>query len=280
MGKQLWGVLFGLAAACSWGAGDFSGGVASRRGRLFGVVLASEIVGLSLLLVLALVFAEPIPVPGDLMWAGVAGIAGTVGLVALYGAMASGHMAVAAPVAAVLTAAVPVAAGVFIEGVASGRQLLGFGLALVAVWLVTRTGDGARLRLRDLGLPLLAGLGFGVFLILIDRVSETALFWPLVASRSASVAALVLVVALTRQKGLPAPGQLPLAALAGVLDTSGNVFYALSARFGRMDAAAVLSSMGPAITVLLARLFLKEVVSRRQWLGVALALVAVALISP
>ncbi len=280
MGKQLWGVVLGLSAACSWGAGDFSGGAASRRGRVFGVVLASEIVGLSLLFVLALSFAEPLPVPRDLMWAGVAGIAGTVGLAALYGAMASGHMAVAAPISAVLTAAVPVAAGVFIEGVAGGRQFLGFGLALAAVWLVTRTGDGAPLKLRDLGLPTLAGVGFGVFLILIDRVSETALFWPLVSSRSASVAALVLVVALMRQKGLPAPVQLPLAALAGVLDTLGNVFYVLSARLGRMDAAAVLSSMGPAITVLLARLFLKESVSRRQWLGVALALAAVALISP
>ena len=270
----------GVAAACTWGAGDFSGGAASRRGRLLAVVLSSEVVGVCLLVVLVLASAEPLPPPGLLLWAAVAGVAGTFGLVALYRAMAVGRMGVAAPVTAVVTAGVPVVAGAFLEGITGGRQLLGFGLALVSVWLVTRTGDGVPVRLRDLGFPFLAGIGFGVFLILIDRVSETATFWPLLASRSASVAVLLVAIAAVRSKVLPARGQLPLAALAGVLDTVGNLFYALSARFGRMDTAAVLSSLGPATTVLLARLVLKESVSRRQWLGVLVALVAVGLITP
>jgi drug/metabolite transporter (DMT)-like permease len=217
--------------------------------------------------------------PGLLLWAGVAGVAGTGGLVALYRALATGRMGVAAPITAVVTAAVPVVVGAFLEGMASGRQLLGFGLALVAVWLVTRTGDGLPVRVRDLGFPLLAGIGFGVFLVLIDRVSETATFWPLLASRTASVAALLVVTGAVRSKALPARGQLPLAALAGLLDTAGNLCYALAARFGRLDTAAVLSSLGPAVTVLLARLVLKEPISRLQWLGVLAALVAVGLIT-
>jgi drug/metabolite transporter (DMT)-like permease len=279
MGSQLWGAMLGVAAAANWGAADFSGGVASRRGRVFGVVLGSEIVGLSLLAILALTFAEPLPVPRDLLWAGVAGVAGTVGLVCLYQAMARGHMAVAAPVAAVVTAAVPVVVGTSVEGVASGRQLLGFGLGLAGVWLVMRSRDGAAVRARDLALPLLAGTGFGVFLILIDHVSEAVLFWPLVASRSASVVVLALVVAVAHQKALPVARQLPFAALSGALNSAGNLCYALSARFGRLDSAAVLSSMGPAMTVVLARLFLKESISRQQWLGLAAVLTAVALIS-
>lgn len=280
MGSQLWGALSGVAAAACWGSADFAGGVASRLGRVFAVVLASEICGLCLLVILAIAFAEPLPLPGDLMWAGVAGVAGTVGLVSLYRAMAAGQMAVAAPVTAVVTAAVPVVAGAFVEGLAGGRQLLGFALGLVGVWLVTRTGSGVPIRARELGLPLLAGTGFGAFLILIDRVSEEALFWPLVTSRSASVVALALVMALLRLKGVPAARQLPLAALSGVFNTAGNLCYALAARLGRMDAAAVLSSLGPAATVLLARLFLKESISRQQWLGVAAALAAVVLITP
>jgi drug/metabolite transporter (DMT)-like permease len=91
---------------------------------------------------------------------------------------------------------------------------------------------------------------------------------------------LLVAIAAVRSKAWPARGQLPLAALAGGLDTAGNLFYALSARFGRMDTAAVLSSLGPAMTVLLARLVLKEPVSRWQWLGVLAALVAVGLITP
>jgi drug/metabolite transporter (DMT)-like permease len=280
VGGQLLGAIFGVAAACGWGAGDFCGGAASRRGRVLGVVLASETVGLSLLVVLAVVFSETLPVARDLVWSGVAGIAGTVGLVSFYRAMAAGHIAVAAPVTAMVTAAVPVVVGSFLEGPAGARQFVGFGVALVAVWLVTRTGDGTSTRIRDLGLPFLAGIGFGVFLILIDRVSETATLWPLVASRSASIIALLVVTLAVRPRTAPMRSQLPLAALAGVLDTVGNVCYALSARFGRMDAAAVLSSLGPAITVLLARLFLQESISRRQWLGVAAALAAVALIAP
>jgi drug/metabolite transporter (DMT)-like permease len=243
------------------------------------VVLASEIVGVCLLGLLVLAFREPLPAPGDLLWAGVAGVAGTVGLVSLYRAMAAGRMAVAAPVTAVVTAGVPVVFGALLEGMATGRQIAGFGLALVAVWLVTRT-EGAVIRVRDLGFPLLAGCGFGVFLILIDHVSETALLWPLVASRSASIAALLVVIAALRSQALPEARQFPLAAAAGVLDTAGNFFYALSSRLGRLDTAAVLSSLGPAVTVLLARFVLKESISRRQWLGAVAALVAVGLITP
>jgi len=279
MDSEPLGIVFGLASALSWGAGDFSGGVAAKRSPVYGVVIVSQFIGLLLLGSLAVLLSEPIPLPADLLWGAAAGIAGGLGLVALYRGLATGRMGVVAPVSAVVSAAVPVLWGAFLEGLPTPSQLLGFGVALVAVWLVSRTGDGMGIQVRDLGLPFLVGLGFGLFLIAIDRVSDTAILWPLAAARIAAIAMLLPVVARTHLGGMPVARQLPLIALAGSLDSSGNAFYALAAQMGRLDVAAVLSSLFPAGTVLLARFILREPVSRLQWLGVAAALVAVVLIA-
>jgi drug/metabolite transporter (DMT)-like permease len=130
-----------------------------------------------------------------------------------------------------------------------------------------------------LALPVLAGFGFGVFLILIDHVSAVAVLWPLAAARAASVLALFLVLLLARQPARPAASHLPLIVLAGLFDTGGNAFYALAARAGRLDIAAVLGALYPAMTVILARLILKERLSTHQGLGLAMALLAVILIA-
>jgi uncharacterized membrane protein len=274
----LLGAVLGLASAASWGLGDFSGGLATRRSNVYGVVVISQAVGLVLLVVLALLFCEPMPPTVELAWAAAAGLAGTGGLLALYSGLAAGPMGVVAPVAAVSTAALPVAFGTLFEGLPSAASLVGFGLAFVAVWLVSGSGRDRALRARDLALPLAAGVGFGFFLILIGRTSDAALLWPLVMARVVSLTALGFV-ALGRRAAMPAAGLMPLAALTGVFDAGGNAFYALAAVVGRLDAAAVLSSLCPAVTVLLARAILKERISRRQWLGLAAALVAVLLIA-
>lgn len=277
--SPLLGVGFGLAAASSWGAGDFCGGLASRRTYVYGVVIISQLVGLVLLTILALLLAEPIPTLTDIVWAAIAGIGGAVGLAALYHGLATGPMGVVAPVAAVVSVILPLVFGLFLEGIPALPQLLGFGLALCAVWFITRPGDDTRIQLRDLVLPVVAGLGFGVFFILIGQVSATAVLWPLAAARTASVLALLMVVLLTRQRARPAASQMPLILLTGLFDTGGNAFYALAAGAGRLDIAAVLSSLYPAVTVILARFILKEQLSRVQGLGLALAMIAVILIA-
>jgi drug/metabolite transporter (DMT)-like permease len=188
-------------------------------------------------------------------------------------------MGVVAPVAAVVSVILPLLFGLFIEGIPALSQLLGFGLALCAVWLITRSGGGSRIQVRTLALPLLAGLGFGVFFILIDHVSAAAVLWPLAAARATSVLVLLVAVILTRQPARPAASQIPLILMSGLFDTGGNAFYALAARAGRLDIAAVLSSLYPAVTVVLARLVLKERLSRLQGLGLALAMIAVILIA-
>ena len=279
MASELLGAAFGLASSASWGAGDFGGGVAAKRSPAFNVSFIVQFVGLLLVGGLALVLGEPLPPVVDLGWGGVAGVAGAIGGVALYRGLATGRMGVVAPVSAVVTAAVPLVFGLFLEGLPGGQQLLGFGLAFVAVWLVSRTGDGNGIEPRELILPLAAGLGFGLFLTVMERAGETAVLWPLTAARFASSCVLFLVVILTRSLAKLSLGQLPLIVLAGVFDTGGMAFYTLATQLGRLDTAAVLSSLYPAVTVLLARFVLAERLTRRQWLGVVAALVAVVLIA-
>ena len=273
------GIVFGLAAASSWGSGDFCGGLAARRTHVYSVVILSQTIGLALLILLALLLAEPIPALTDILWAAVAGLAGTTGLAALYRGLATGPMGVVAPIAAVVSVILPLIFGLFLEGFAAPLQLLGFALAIFAVWLVTRPGTGSRIEVRHLVLPLIAGFGFGVFLILIDHVSAAAVLWPLAAARAASIPALFVALILARQPERPAANQIPLILLVGVFDTGGNAFYALAARAGRLDIAAVLGALYPAMTVVLARAILKERLSRQQGLGLVLALLAVLLIA-
>jgi drug/metabolite transporter (DMT)-like permease len=279
MSVELFAVFLGVTSAISWGAGDFSGGLAAKKTAVFSVVVISQMVGGALLLALALLLGEPVPPGSDFIWGAAAGLAGGLGLAALYRGLAVRPMGIVAPVAAVVTAVVPVSYAALQAGLPRVVQLAGFGLALLAVWLVTVPDGETAVTWRDLDLPLLAGLGFGIFLLLIGRVSTNAILWPLASARLASVT--VLGVFAWRHSGTqwPARQSLPLIALTGLLDTGGNALYALAARYGRLDIAAVLSSLYPASTVLLARVVLGEQLHRRQWVGVVLALTAVFLIA-
>ena len=272
-------ILFGLAASLLWGSGDFSGGLASRRANASSVVTAAYAIGFVLLVGLALLWREPFPAPLDIVWGGLAGLAGAIGLIAFYSALSIGRMGIAAPVSAILTATLPVLFSVFTEGLPSLLQLLGFTLALLAIGLISRP-ERTKGRPEGLGLALLAGCGFGCFFILISRVHHTATFWPLAVARLTSVLFLVIVVLLIRrQEVLPKRTVAPLVIIAGALDAFGNAFFVLATHVGRLDIAAVLSSLYPAATVLLAAIVLRERVTRIQALGILVALVAIPLIS-
>ncbi|MBE7532078.1 MAG: DMT family transporter [Chloroflexi bacterium] len=272
-------VFWGLASAVTWGAGDFSGGVATKRTAVTGVVVVSQIVGGIFLVLLALLFREALPTPASLLMGMLAGMAGVVGLLALYSGLANGRMGVVAPLAAVISAAIPVLVSLFIEGLPQITQLMGFGLALLAVWLLSGMGWRTAVPRQELGYALVAGTGFALFFIFIDRVEPGSLFWPLATARTVSVTLLSLWVLSRGEWVRPLPHQLPLIALAGVLDALGNAFFALAARLGRLDIAAVLASLYPGSTVLLARVILQERLTRLQWLGVLLALAALVLIT-
>lgn len=271
-------VLFGLAASLCWGSGDFSGGLASRRANASSVVLAAYAVGFVLMIILALIWREPFPTAVDMMWGGLAGVAGVLGLLAFYSALSRGKMGIAAPVSAVLTAMLPVLFSVFTTGLPGFLQLIGFVLALLAIALISRP-EKTKGPPQGIGLAVLAGCCFGCFFILISRVSPTATFWPLAVARFSSVLVLLATLLVRRQRIPPAKAAAPLVVLAGILDAIGNAFFVLAAHSGRLDVAAILSSLYPAATVLLAALVLRERVTRIQGVGVLLVLVAVPLIS-
>lgn len=288
MRSELLAIIFGLAAAAGWGAGDFSGGLASRRGDLYIVILISQLFSVVLLVLLALLSRETIPAGGDLLVGGLAGVVGAIGLIALYRALAGTAMGLVAPVTAVVAAGLPVVVAAFTEGLPLPRHMIGFAAALAGVWFISRGGDralGMVVHPRDLLLPLFAGATFGTFFILIDQVSDRAIYWPLVAARVASITFISATIFANRLRFRGATsaqlvaGQLPLILLTGLLETAGNVFFALATAAGRLDIASVLASLYPAGTVLLAWFVLKEKLAPWQWLGVAASLVAIVLIA-
>jgi uncharacterized membrane protein len=271
-------ILYGLLSALTWGAGDFNGGLAVKRSNPYGVIAVAHTVSLLLLLITVFIVGEPIPPLHDWLWGGASGLAGGVGLLLLYRALAEGRMSVAAPVSAVVAAALPVLVGLLKDGLPALWVLSGFALALLAVWLISG-GEGLAIRFDDLRMPVIAGIAFGTFFIFIERASQTALLWPLIAVRIVSVSTMLGYALLTRQDWIPKRESLIPILLSSVLDTLGNAFYALSARTSRLDVAAVLGALYPGATVLLAWVFLKERISHVQAVGILLALGAIILLT-
>jgi len=267
-----------LGAAAIWGGGDFAGGLATKRANVFRVVAGAHACGLLLMLILAWATAEPMPPRSSLFWGILAGISGAFGIAALYQGLAIGRMGVVAPVASVVTAILPVLIGFRTEGVPDRLQLLGFALALISIWLVARP-DGEIDSHRGFGLAVLAGVMFGLFLVSGKQAGHYGVFWPLVAARLASTLLMLTIVALSPRDPRPLRPAFVAILLSGLCDSGANALFIAATRQGRLDVAAVLSSLYPASTVILARVLLKERISRTQTAGIVGALVAVALIS-
>lgn len=273
-------IFYGLMSALIWGAGDFAGGIASRKTGAFRVVLFGEVVGMLILVPVALAVGEAIPDTMSWIQAAMAGALGTLGLVLLYHALATGTMSIAAPVSALTAALLPVIIGSFSEGIPGGSVLMGFAFALSAVWLVSRNHEEPRhilAHLADLRLPLFAGVGFGCYFVLMHSAARASTLWPMVASRGAGLAVIALFMLLRRDSYHVPRSVWPFIALNGILDIGGNAFYILAGQMGRLDVSAVLSSLFPGATIILAQLILKERLSRMQWLGIGAALVAIVL---
>ena len=275
-------VFFGISTALCWGTADYIGGSASRRVGAYGMALGTVACGLLLLLLLSLVLPEaPITSLGWL-WSMLAGIFDALGILLLYMAMTSGRLSLAAPVSALTSAALPVVFGMLTQGVPELNIVTGLFLALVAVWLVSQNAEtepNKRIRLSELRLPLLSGICLGMFLILMHAGSPKALIMPMIAVRCGGVAALFLLFVASKGQALPVALPWRLIILNAMLDVGGNGLYILAGQAGRMDVAAVLSSLFPGTTVLLAWLILKESISRLQFAGILVALAAIVLLT-
>lgn len=273
-------VAFGLSSALTWGAGDFAGGMASRRQSVFSVILFSQAVGGAMLITAALVLSEHPPTLRQLAMGGAAGIIGTTGLAALYLGLATGRMGIVAPLSAVVGTVLPILFAAVHEGLPAPSKLVGFGAALLAVCCLCYQKDQGRFNWKVVVLPLAAGLCSGLFFVIIGQISKESVLWPMSASRFTSVTLLAAYFLVHgRPKASTGGGQWGLILLAGVLETSGSVLFALAAGVGRLDISAVLASLYPAGTVVLAGMVLKEKLSGRHWAGVGAALAALVLIA-
>jgi drug/metabolite transporter (DMT)-like permease len=277
---KLLGIFFALSSAVVWGSGDFSGGYASRRCSQYQVLALSALSGLVLLIVAAIITQEVFPSTQSIWFAVFAGLSGALGISALYRALAIGPAALVAPTAAVIGASLPVVYSGFFEGWPVPTTLLGFGLALTGIWILSSASDTLEQTLSRRGFILasLAGAGFAGFFTLLGQVEPGKYFTPLIIARASTLTTGLILIRIHR---LPLPAltsNLP-ALLAGILDASGNLFYILAKQYVRLDTAVVLASLYPASTVLLSSLIFKENVTRRHWLGLFVCLLAVALIS-
>lgn len=273
------GILFAITSAAVWGSGDFSGGQAARKSHQYQVLMLAALSGMVVLVVSAIIRGEGIPSGRSILWAAMAGSAGALGMAALYRALSMGHTASIAPTSAITCAALPVIFGLITAGLPKTVQLVGFALAFLGIWLVSRSPNASDKTFREgMILAFLSGIGFGGFFIFIALVEKGQVFTPVLVARTVTLGISLIMLRLNH---LPVPGLMsnPVAILAGVLDTGGNIFYLLATQFTRLDIAALISSFYPAMTVILASIILKEKVSSAQWAGMILCLLALTLIT-
>lgn len=287
--------LLALAAAILWGGSDFTGGMGVKRaggslGAALRVVLLSHAASFLVLLAIARLREDAAPHGALLAWGIAAGVSGGLALTAFYIALARGAMGASAAVSGLLAAAIPAALTLWRQGSPGISPLLGFAMAAIAIWLIAAspaqktTAGSAR---HTMALAVLAGSGFGFYFIALKMASPAGVIWPMASARIGSLTICSLMLLTLRLRSANSAGaSLSLnravvvwALATALLDTSGNLLFVAAARAGRLDVAAVLASLYPASTILLAALALGEWPTRRQALGMAAAALAVVLIA-
>ena len=269
---------YSLTAVGVWGASDFLGGVGARRANAFLFTAIVHVSGMVVVGTLALMTHAPFPGNASLAWSLIAGSVGGIALAVFYRSLANGNMGLVAPVAAVLGAAIPTMVTTFAEGFPGYRHVLGFILAGIGVWLISRSEAGVG-RPEGLGMAVLAGIGFAGFYLCVHQAGNASALWVAASSRTASFVVTLAFVLLGRHlRAVPMP-VLAIAMGAGILDITGSTVFIRASQIGRLDAAVVLSSLYPAVTVVLARIFLHEHFSRARTIGMVVALAAVPMVA-
>lgn len=271
-------VVWSLLAATSWGSGDFFGGVASRYGRATAVAGAAQVIG-AITVVVLVPLVEGSPTGSDMAWGAVAGLSGGVGLLLLYRGMAVTQLGLVVPISAIGTAAFPLLFGVATGERPSTLEVAGLVVGLAAIWLISyQRGGRSGASLAGLGYGLGAGAGFGGLLIGLSRIGEEAGIWPLAATRLAGALIIAAIALVGSETLLPHTGSWRAIIPAGALGVVGNVFFLFAAE-GSLAVAAVIGSLFPAATVILARLVLHERLTTTRLIGLAAGAVAVVLIA-
>jgi drug/metabolite transporter (DMT)-like permease len=286
--------LIALAAAASWGGGDFSGGMGAKAsgGRVAGAIRFVVVAhAMSLVVLVGILLGQHAGWPhgAAVLWAVAGGVTGALGLVAFYIALSRGGMGVSAAVSGLLAAAIPALASCWMEGAPGGMRLAGFALAGGAIWLIA-AGDSPEKDFPEraggtMGLAVFAGVAFGIYFVALKLSNPLGLVMPMTIARTSSVVlcSVVLgVMGVVRGKEIGSTRWMVgwgWACGVAVLDTGGNLLFMAATRLGRLDVASVLASLYPAGTILLAAWYLKERPTRRQGLGMVAALAAVVMIT-
>lgn len=272
------GTAFGVSSAISFGVGDFAGGVASRRAGPLAVAAFGQLIGCLLLLGVTAVVRPTLPDGGAILFGLASGLAGAVGVAALYRGLSLGAMGLVASISGVGTVAIPLLFSLYVAGsTIHPLQVAGVcaaGAAVVAAGGASR-GRASRLAL---GMALLAAVGFGSWSVLLDQAAQGSGSWALVTSRIAGTTFLLALATLRGSVGL-ARRTWPLVALSGVCDVGGNALFVAARGSLPVGLAAALVGVYPLVTLLLARFVLREHLPVLGIVGVALALVAIVLIS-
>jgi len=275
--------VYSVIAVFLWGAADFSGGYGSRRANAFVLTAFSHVCAFGLMFAIALGQHGAFPSRASIVWAMVAGASGGFSLALFYRALASGQMGLTAPIAALVGAAIPTMVDIFLEGAPSRWTMGGFALAALAIWLITRPepaheNEPKSGRPAGLGLAAIAGVGFAGFYLCIHQASGSPV-WIATLSRVGSFTATAVAVVITRAPLALDRPRATLGMLAGCLDITASALFIFASQHGRLDEAVLITSLYPAVTVVLARLVLKEHFSRWKVVGLLAALAAVPMLA-
>jgi drug/metabolite transporter (DMT)-like permease len=273
------GIVLALGAAVAYGLSDFIGGLASRRTTAWPVALLGAAGGLLGATVLSLAVSGD-PTSADLAWGAASGLGSGVGTVCLYRGLATGRMAVVAPVSAVGAAVVPVVVGVATGERPSALVAVGIAVALPGIWLVARMPEAAGdHRTGGLVDGLLAGLGFGLLFVALGQVPDGAGFWPLAVSQGAALVTICGIAIALRAPWVPTAVSELWGVVAGLVATVAVLLFLLATQTDLLTVAAVLTSLYPAFTILLASVVLREHIYRTQGAGLVLCGVAVGFVA-
>jgi len=277
--------LLALVSAGLWGVGDFSGGMGVKTaggsvGAALRVVVMSHMTSFSVLLIVALVLGDPFPHRRLLAWGLAAGVAGGLSLSGFYIALSRGAMGASAAISGVLAAAIPALVSMIADSAPGWRKGMGFLVAGAAIWMIA-AGDSAHEQASTTWLAIGAGAGFGFYFVALKYAGAGGLIWPMATARKGSIStcALILLALRGAETVLISRRVVAWVLCTALFDTSGNLIFIAATRAGRLDVAAVLASLYPASTILLAAWMMKERPTRRQGWGMVVAGVAVGLIA-
>jgi uncharacterized membrane protein len=268
---------YGMAATAAWGTSDFLGGYATRRANAFLFTAVFNAGGLLLVGTLASASQAAFLPERSVLWILAGGISGSAGVAIFFRALSMGRMGIVAPVAAVLSAAIPAVISMYTEGFPGKVPVVGFIFAAIGLWLITRAEGGSTPD--GLGLAVIAGVGFAGFYLCIRQAGNGSPLWFATLTRTGGLMVTALIVLLQGKLREITKSGLRIAVIAGCIDSAGTMFFVLASQSGRLDEAVVISSLYPAVTVLLARFVLKEHFTRWRFVGLLAALAAVPMIA-